>query len=137
MMAPAPSNGRQDHLGRCVLHRAARAREVAALDMADLVGEHADDLARLLGRGQHAGGEEEIGSAGDEGVDAGIVDDMQPHRAVVEARCLQQWRGIGADGSLDLGVADERHALRSRRRSLPRGPRRELRRRAPLRVQDG
>ena len=107
---------RQDHLGRSVLHRVPRANQVAAGDVADLVREHADDLAGVLGGGQHAARQEKIGAAGDEGVDVGVVDDVQPDRVFAEARSLQQWRGIGPDGIFDLGVADQRHALRPRRR---------------------
>ena len=109
-------DGRQDHLDRRVFHRVLRADQMTAGDMADLVGDHADDLAGFLGGGQQAAAEEEIGAARDEGVDAAVVDDVEPDRAGAKARSLQQWRGIGANGILDLGVADERHALCLRRR---------------------
>ena len=96
---------RQDHLGRGILHCIPRADQVAARDMADLVRDHTDDLAGLLGGAQHTAREEEIGAAGDEGVDVGVVDDVEPDRVFAQARSLQQWCGIGANDIFDLGVA--------------------------------
>ena len=80
---------------------------MAAGDMAALVGEHADQLVGSLGGQQQAGVDEYSLAAGDEGVEAVVLDDHDLDRLRIEAGDTPDRRNKGADRVLDLGVADE------------------------------
>ena len=86
------------------------ARQMPAGDMAGLMGENADHLIRRLGLGQKPGMDEDALAAGDEGVDARIVDQIDVHRAGIETGRLEDRLGIEPHQAFDLGVADERGA---------------------------
>ena len=51
-----------------LVHGFARARQVAAGDVAGLVRQHADHFVRRVGRHDQAGVDEDVLAAGDEGV---------------------------------------------------------------------
>ena len=93
---------------------------MAAGDMADFVGEHADDLSRMFGRHDEAGGDEQSLAAGDEGVQGLRANQMDMDRAGVELRRPEQWRRIAADGMFDFGVVNLDLALRRRRIEMRR-----------------
>ena len=80
----------------------------------------ADHLAGLLGLDQQPGIDEHIQAAGDKSVECAVVYEVQPDALGAEARCLEQWRGVGADGIFDLRIANQlelssRHPLRQQR----------------------
>jgi hypothetical protein len=104
-----------DRLDGAVLQLFLLAREVAAGDVAGFVGDDADHLVGGLGLGQQAGVDEDLHPVGDEGVDALVVDDVDLHRRGIEAGGGEDRIGIGPQGCLDLGVADQA-ATRLRRR---------------------
>src|SRR3546814_15885393 len=80
-----------------------------------LVRNHADQLSGLGGALDQAGVEEEVQAAGDEGVEARIVDEVDPHVPGIERGGLEDWRRIGADDTFDLGVANQPGLLLSLR----------------------
>ena len=90
-----------------VLELLLRARQVAARDVAGLVRDDADQLVGRLGLGQQSGVDEDLHAAGDEGVDALVVDDVDLHRGGIEAGSGEDRIGIGAQGRLDLRIADQ------------------------------
>ena len=67
----------------------AHARQMAAGDVAGLVGEHADHFVGRLGLRQKPGMDEDALAAGDERVDARIVDQIDVHRAGIEPGRLE------------------------------------------------
>ena len=87
---------------------------VAAGDVARLVCDDADDLVRRLGLQQRAGVDEHA-TAGDEGVEARIVDQNDVDAGFREAGGLEDRARIVAHQRLDLGVAHDRHVLRKGR----------------------
>jgi hypothetical protein len=83
---------------------------VAAGQMACLVRQNADDLVRCLGRHQRAGIDENA-PAGNEGIEAGVVDQHDVDAGLAEA-CRAQYRPrVVAHQRLDLGIAHDWHAL--------------------------
>ena len=84
---------------------------VAAGDMAGLVRDDADDLVGRLGLQQRAGVDEHA-AAGDEGVEARIVDQNDVDAGFRQARGLEDRPRIVAHQRLDLGIAHDRHILR-------------------------
>ncbi len=105
-----------DRLDGAVLELLLRAREMAAGDVAGFVRDHADHLVGRLGLGQQAGMDEDLHAVGDEGVDALVVDDVDLDREGIEAGRGEDRIGIGAQGRLDLGIADQAGAARLRLR---------------------
>ena len=96
-----------DHLDGRVLDRLIDPHQVAAGDVAGLVRDHADHFVRILGGGQQAGMDEHLQAAGDEGVDPRIVDDVDLDSVGIEAGRFEDGVGIGPQGCLDLGIADQ------------------------------
>ncbi|RMH53717.1 MAG: hypothetical protein D6686_00195 [Alphaproteobacteria bacterium] len=81
---------------------------MAAIDVADLVGQH---RLKLLGRAQlphHAGIDEDVPPAGDEGVQPPVGEDVDVHRVRRHAGAAQHRFGQHAQGALDLGIAHQR-----------------------------
>ncbi len=70
---------RDDRLDGGVLHRLFRADQVAARDVAGLVRDDADQLVRRLAAHDRAGVDEYVLTACDEGIQRGIVDDIDVH----------------------------------------------------------
>ena len=65
------------------------AGQMAAGNVARLMGQNADDLVRRFGSRQQPGVNEQALAAGHEGVDLVIVDDVDAHRRRVQARRLE------------------------------------------------
>ena len=87
----------------------AHARQMAAGDVPGLMRQNADRLVRRLRLEQQAGVNEDALAARHEGVDARILDQIDPDRLGIDARRLEDGAGIEAQQPLDLGIADERH----------------------------
>ena len=94
----------------------AELRQMAAGDMAGLVGEHADDLVRRLGVHQRAGVHEDAAAVHDEGVERLVVDQRDLDVLLRETCGVQDRLRVVAHQLLDLGVADQRNAARQARR---------------------
>ncbi len=105
----------------------AQPRQVAAGDVAGLVGQHADHLVRRLGVHQRAGIDEDALGVDDEGVERAIVDDGDLDVLLGEAGGAQDRLRVVAQQLLDLGVANDRQpwrqALRVHRRRHDSGGR--------------
>ena len=112
-IAPMPSSDGDDRHGLSARELLAQTILVAAGDVAGLVRDHADDLVRRLGLQQRAGVDEHA-AAGDEGVEARIVDQDDFDAGLRQARRLEDRPRIVAHQRLDLGIADDRHVLRMR-----------------------
>ena len=97
--------------GAEVLHLLLHARQMAAGDMAGFVRQHADQLVRPLGAHDQAGVDEDALAARNEGVERAVLDDHDLDRAGIEAGRPPDRRHQGADGVLDLGVADQTEPL--------------------------
>ncbi len=98
----------------------AQAGEMAAGDMAGLVGHDADELVGAAAVENGAGIDEDAAAIGDEGVEGAAVDDDDVGLAAADIGDAEQRPGIVAQQILDLGVADDRQAarhLRARRRN--------------------
>ena len=65
---------------------------MAAGDMAGLMGDHADDLAGMFSLHQQAGVDEQPLPAGDKGIQARILDDMDTDVGRFQPRGLEQRR---------------------------------------------
>ncbi len=87
---------------------------MAALDVARLVRDDADDFVRRLGRHQGAGVHVDVAAVHDEGVEAVVLDDA--HGNVLRGQVGRPEDGLGvvAQQVLDLGIADERQAALGR-----------------------
>src|SRR6266849_6647077 len=103
-----------DSLDRCIAQRLLGTRQMAAGDMAGLVGGDADDLIWTLAADQQPGMEEEVLSAGDEGVQSRIIHEVDADHRRVEAGHCENWRHELPNGSFDLGVANETDRLLGR-----------------------
>ncbi len=79
---------------------------MAAGDVAGLVRDHADDLVRRLGLQQRARVDEHA-AAGDEGVEARIVDQDDVDARFRQAGGLEDRPRVVAHQRLDLGVAHD------------------------------
>ena len=84
---------------------------MAAGDVAGLMRDHADDLVGRLGLQQRARVDEHA-AAGDEGVEARIVDENDVDARLRQSCGLEDRPGVVAHQRLDLGVAHDRHILR-------------------------
>ena len=73
----------------------------------------ADELIGALAAHDGTAVHEQVLAAGDEGVERGIVDDVDMHRFRVEARDMRDWRRVSADDILDLGIAQQADVLRA------------------------
>jgi hypothetical protein len=96
----------QDAFDRRILELLVQPGQMTAGDMAGFVR---DDAAHLSGAGrlhQQPGEQEQPLSAGDEGVERGIVDDVDGDGVVLQAGRFEQGAGVGADGIFDFRVAD-------------------------------
>ena len=80
---------------------------MAAGDMAGLVRDHADDLVRIVGLGQKPAIDEHVVALRHEGVDLVAGDQMQLDGRGRNARRLEQWRGVDADGIFDFRVTQD------------------------------
>ena len=101
-----------DRLDGAVFQLFLLAGEMAAGDVTGLVRDDADHFVGRLGFGQQAGVDEDLHAVGDEGVDPLVVDDVDLHRRGIEPGGGEDRVGIGAQGRLDLGVADQAGAAR-------------------------
>ena len=97
-------------------HRLAKADEVAAGEVAGLVGDDADEFARRLALHDDAGVDEDVAAVGDEGVEGAVVDDLDLDAGLLEAGGPEDRAGVVADQRLGLGITDERDARSLRRR---------------------
>ena len=79
---------------------------MTARDVADFMGEHADDLRRPVGRHQQAGGDENTLPAGDEGIQGLVVDDMQAEILLFDSGSPEKWRSVSPNGMFDFRIAD-------------------------------
>ena len=77
-----------------------------------LVGQDADHHAGILRLQQQAGIDEDMPAARDEGVESAAVDDMDPHLGAGDADRSENRCAVSADRALDLGIPDQRQALR-------------------------
>ena len=73
----------------------------------NFMGQHADDLAGSLGLHQETGMNEYSLAAGHEGIEAAVVDYMDRNGAWIEARGLEEWRYVDANGIFDFRIADK------------------------------
>ena len=87
------------------------ARQMAAGDMAGLVGDDADELIGRLAAQDRAAVHEQVLAAGDEGVEGRVVDDVDMNRGRIEAGRGEDWRRVGADDIFDLGIAQDADVL--------------------------
>ena len=94
-------------VGALTVNFLAHAREVAAGDVTGLVREHADHLVWRLRLHEQAGIDEDALAAGDERVDAGIVDQIDLDRPWIEAGGLEDRLRVEPHQAFDFGVADE------------------------------
>ncbi len=111
-IAPTPSSSAMIDCVVALRDLLAQARQMAAGDVAGLVREHADDLVRRLRVHQRAGIDEDAAAVGDEGVEGAVVDDDDLDVLLGEPGGLQNRLRVFAQQLLDLGVADDRRALR-------------------------
>ena len=88
----------------------AQARQMAAGNVAGLVGEHADHLVRRLRLHQRAGIDEDAPAVGDEGVEGAAVDDHDLDVLLRQPGRLQERLGVVAQQLLDLRVPHDRGA---------------------------
>ena len=102
-----PHAQRGGHRGQARPAGFAAPDDVGAFDMADLMGDHALDFVWALCANNGAGVEEDVLSAGDEGVELHIADQIEIHCAHIEPRRNQQRVGVFAHGALGLGVPDQ------------------------------
>ena len=79
---------------------------VATGDVAGLVRDHALDLVRRVGSDNEAGMDMDVLAVRHEGVQAGIIDDVEADITGVEARDGQDLVSPLAQGFLDFGVTD-------------------------------
>jgi hypothetical protein len=107
---------RHDRLRRRLGDFIAQARQVAACDVTRFMGEHADHLVRRVRLHQRASIDEDAAAVGDECVEGPIVDDYDLNILLAEPGGLQKRLGVVAQKLLDLGIADDRRALRGRLR---------------------
>ena len=90
---------------------------MAAGDVAGFVGDDADDLQRIVRLFQHAGIDEDILAAGDEGVQLRAVDQDDVDIVGVQAGGDPDRGAEGSQRLLDLCIAEEwRNTLGQRRR---------------------
>jgi len=85
----------------------ALAREVSARDMAGLVGDYALELVRVLSFDDDPGMQEDVLPAGNEGVQAGIGNDVDIDIGRFEAGSLDEGIGIIAQQMLDFRIPDQ------------------------------
>ena len=104
----------QNGLGAGIPERFVGAGQMTAGDMAGFVRDHPDQLVRRVGRDQQAGVNEDFLSAGDERVQRRRLHDQDFYGVRVDARGLEQWRAVDADGSFDFRIPDHREAARLR-----------------------
>ena len=76
-----------------ILHRLGRAGKMTAGDMAGFMGHDPDDLVRAGRTQDRACVHEQILSAGDEGIERRVVDDVDANRLRIEAGCLEDRGG--------------------------------------------
>ena len=86
-------------------------RQVASGDMAGFMGDDALDLAGALAAHEQAGGEKDILSSGNEGIEGCFGDDIDRDRIRVEIGGVEDWRTPETDGSFNLFVADKRAGI--------------------------
>ncbi len=79
--------------------------------MAGFVRDHADHLVGAFAPHQQSGIDEQVHAAGDEGVQAVVVDQIDGDRRRVESGGVKQWRGINADNVFNLRVPQKANAL--------------------------
>ncbi len=82
----------------------------------ELVGDDADDLVGDLGLRESARMHVDAAPVDHEGVEGLIVDDAHRHAPAAEAGRLEDRLRVVVEEVLDLGVANERQALRQRSR---------------------
>ena len=97
---------------RSDVHGACAGNGVAAGDVTRLVRDDALDLARRFRSDQQASVQVDILAIRDEGVEAGIIDDVKPDILRIEAGDFKDRIGPFAQRRLDLGIPDQ--ALRRR-----------------------
>ena len=81
--------------------------EMAAGDMAALMGDDPDHLIGRLGVHQHAGMNEHVMPVDDEGVEGAVVDEMDADVLRAEAGGGEDRLGVDADQRFRFGIADE------------------------------
>ena len=113
---PDAQDGEQQALGRVARDPAAQRSQVAADDMAGLVGDHTDHLVGRLGLHEGAGVDEHVVAVHHEGVEAFVPDDAHGDVLRAEAGGLEDRDRIVLEKVFDLRVADQRQVLRSGRR---------------------
>ena len=108
-----PSHGRgteqhaDDHCRALTVNFLPHASKMAAGDMASLMRKHADHLVWCLGLREQAGIDKHALPAGDESVDAGIVDQIDFDRPWTETGGLKYRLRIEPHQAFDLGIANE------------------------------
>ena len=80
--------------------------------MARFVGDHADDLFRIVGSDQEAGIDKEVEAARDERVEAHFGDEVDRDVVGRIAGGRENWLRVGADDIFHFRIADELHPLR-------------------------
>ena len=89
-----------------VVQCAFQAGEMTARDVADFMGEHADNLRWPIGCHQQAGGKKYPLAAGNESVQSLVIDDMQAEILLFDSGCAEKWRSVCSNGMFDFGIAD-------------------------------
>ena len=104
--AAAPSRPRTATAARALQGRVA-AYEMAAGDMADLMGDHGAQLVDRLEPLEQTGVQKNVVPARDESVHLGVLDDKDVYGIRVERRRAQDRVGDAVERAFDLGVADQ------------------------------
>ena len=109
-------NRGDDHLGLGRRELLAQLGEVAAGEMAGLVGEHADQLVRIFRLHDRAVIDEDAAAVRDERVEGCVVDDDHLDVLLLKASGTQDRPRIFTEQHLGLGVAQDRRSLALLRR---------------------
>ncbi len=111
----SPQERSQDRLDSRPLAGAGDPREMSAGDVPRLVGDHAGELQRIFGATDESGIEKEVLTAGDEGVEGRVGEQVEMHLIRIEPgstkQRIRQLVEIGFDlGIPDDGAGEHRHA---------------------------
>ena len=80
---------------------------MAACNVPGFMGDHADHLIGVVRGNQQAGVDKNLLSAGDKGIERGIINQVYAHRRGFQAGDCEQWCPEQTDGILDLRIADK------------------------------
>ena len=99
--------GADDRRRAGAVHLDAHARQMAAGDVARFMGQNADHFIGRLGLHQQAGVDEQALTAGHEGVDARIIDQVDLDRAGIDTGRPENRLGVEPHQAFDFRIADK------------------------------